>query len=76
LRAWGEAVRVFCRPVSGVPDLVRWVERRVDLRDGLVRESSSIAVIPAAERLLLRRAVEPPPARRSDALVPGRAEST
>ncbi|KYF59088.1 hypothetical protein BE08_39820, partial [Sorangium cellulosum] len=50
---------------------------RVDLRDGRsCAESSSAAVAFRDLRIVLRRAVAPPPAFRSVALCPGAAVST
>ncbi|MBK9033902.1 MAG: hypothetical protein IPL61_21985 [Myxococcales bacterium] len=51
-------------------------ERRVDLRDGVASESSSVEVIPACCRGLLRRALCPAPAARSVSDTPGCAVST
>jgi hypothetical protein len=50
--------------------LPRFFPPRVDLREGLPRESSSATVVPLSLRLLLRRAVDVPPAFLSVAPTP------
>jgi hypothetical protein len=60
-------------PWLGLPRLALL---RVDLRDGFVRESSSVAVARLVFPRVLRRAVIGPPARRSLADTPARAVST
>src|SRR5262249_17975640 len=56
--------------------LPRFADRRVLLREGLVRESSSAAVARVVRARVFRRAVKGPPARRSAALVPDAEVST
>ena len=56
---FGELCRSISRRVIDVADLLRLLDRRVDLREGRVRESSRVAVIPAVLRLVFRAAVAP-----------------
>lgn len=75
-RLCAEEVLLRVRLVNTVPAFARFADFRPDLRDGRVRESSSVAVMPACDRFEFRRAVDMPPARRSEALTPGAAVST
>ena len=57
--AFGEARRSVSRSSSGDAARARSPDLRVDLRDGVVRESSSAEVSPFVLRFVLRRAVAP-----------------
>jgi len=58
-RTLGELCRNVSLRAIGVAALLRLLDRRVDLREGLVRESSSIDVMPAVLRFVFRAAVAP-----------------
>lgn len=67
----------FVARAFGFAALLRLADLRLDLREGSVRESSRVATMPRCRRLVLRRVVLNPPARRSLAdtaeLLAGRA---
>ncbi len=74
---FGVALRALTLRAMVVPLFCRFAERRVDFLDGrFCFESSSTTFMRPRRRLVFRRAVFGPPARRSEALVPGAAVST